>query len=89
MLIDHEGVIFKVCVGGDHITSVKCRTFPRRFSRTPPQRETSPSLVSSNAEKYYEDLHLAIMPTTNFVNEIAARLPGSTAHWVCISSASI
>jgi len=83
--VNHGGVIFKVYVVGGHVTCVKRRSLPdvsKEILEDPAAEGTvSFSQVSNlptarNAEEYYEDLRLedAVMPPTDFVNEIAGGL---------------
>jgi inositol-1,3,4-trisphosphate 5/6-kinase/inositol-tetrakisphosphate 1-kinase len=83
--VNHGGVIFKVYVVGGHVTCVKRRSLPdvskEILEDTAAEGTISFSQVSNlptarNAEEYYEDLRLedAVMPPTDFVNEIAGGL---------------
>jgi inositol-1,3,4-trisphosphate 5/6-kinase/inositol-tetrakisphosphate 1-kinase len=83
--VNHGGVIFKVYVVGAHVTCVKRRSLPdvskEILEDTAAEGTVSFSQVSNlptarNAEEYYEDLRLedAVMPPTDFVNEIAGGL---------------
>ncbi|KAI5017689.1 hypothetical protein ZWY2020_042577 [Hordeum vulgare] len=83
--VNHGGVIFKVYVVGGHVTCVKRRSLPdvskEILEDAAAEGTISFSQVSNlpnqrTAEEYYEDMRLedAVMPPTDFVNEIAGGL---------------
>ncbi|KQJ97964.1 inositol-tetrakisphosphate 1-kinase 1 [Brachypodium distachyon] len=83
--VNHGGVIFKVYVVGGHVTCVKRRSLPdvskEILEDTANEGTVSFSQVSNlptqrTAQEYYDDVRLedAVMPPTDFVNEIAGGL---------------